>query len=337
MKKVISILFLIICVSSVSATKSNSFDILFFNVNSGPGNFSLALGIKKSMEDAKQNLDVYTTTMDVDLEEKFELPLEEVFEASSSKSNFSNKYDLILINSDKYDAQLKAYAKKYPNTKFLLINHPPVKEKNISTIKFDFDNTAFMMGVVAAKRTKTKKVAYVGINANNFTQKMSFDFAKGVRYINPKIEIIERAIDEIPDNRPFDNPSYGYKITDELIAQKVDVVYHVAGRSGYGIVEAAENSSGKISVIATSMKNDETFNLKSVIASVYPDVEDRVYKIIELLYSGANFEREYIMSLENGGVKISAMSADNKNFSDATKKEFDDILQKLISGEIKIK
>lgn len=157
-----------------------------------------------------------------------------------------------------------AQAKANPNQKYGLIDSV-VEAPNVASITFKEEEGSFLMGVIAAKATKSKVVGFVGGMDIPVIHHFEAGFKAGVMSIDPTIDI------KTVYTGKFDDPAAGKNTALAMIDAKADVIFHAAGGTGDGVIEAAkekkvyaigvdkdQNSLGKDTVISSMMKRVDT-------------------------------------------------------------------------------
>lgn len=318
MKKIIGIFFLIISLNIFA----ESLNVVFFNASKGDDYIGLEKGIFDGLKRAKKDFDINLDVIDVDLSSENKIPLNKVLSIKH--------YDLVITDTKRYNDELIKYAEKNLTTRFVLIDSKVEKIFNITTIIFEIGKPAYIAGVMAAQQTKDKIVAFVGIRKSDITDYVFYKFKEGVKSVNPNIKIISKYIDEKvkKGESPYESPYSGYIVGQELINEGADTIFHMASKSGLGVIEAAYETEN-VKVIGASFYQDLLYEGKVVVASIYPDISYYIYTIINTMKNDMSTPNKYRVSLENGAMINTAILPENKNFSDGQKKYLNNVLDKL--------
>jgi len=208
------------------------------------------------------------------------------------KSLMDLKYDLVWgIGFLMQDAVTKM-AKENANQKYAIID-AVVTSPNVASATFKEQEGSFLMGVIAAKTTKTKKVGFVG--GMDFDVIWHFDagFQAGVKAVDPTIEV-KRVY-----AGTFTDPAKGKDVTLAMLKDGVDVVFHAAGATGNGVIEAA--ASQKKFAIGVDQDQNKLAP-EYVISSMMKRVDVAVFDISKATKEG-NFPGGKVVTLglkENG-------------------------------------
>jgi basic membrane lipoprotein Med (substrate-binding protein (PBP1-ABC) superfamily)/DNA-binding SARP family transcriptional activator len=103
---------------------------------------------------------------------------------------------------------------------------------------------SFLVGVVAARTTTTGKVGFIGgVDLPEPIWRFHAGFEAGVQAADPTVEVIPLYLSPCPDSSGFSAAPLGAVGAEALFAEGVDVVYHAAGASGFGVIVAADHWS----------------------------------------------------------------------------------------------
>lgn len=113
-----------------------------------------------------------------------------------------------------------------------------------------------------------------------------------------------------------------------MYAQGADIVYHAAGGTGMGVIEAAAEQ-GKFAI---GVDQDQNYLApEAVLTSAVKRVDNGVYNLCKALTEGTLEAGEVVYDIVSGGVDI----AETTTLIDAdTLAKVEDAKAKIISGEI---
>ncbi|HZW83948.1 MAG TPA: BMP family ABC transporter substrate-binding protein [Candidatus Deferrimicrobium sp.] len=217
-----------------------------------------------------------------------------------------------------------------PDKKFGIVDSAYDKiPSNVTCVTFKEEEGSFLMGVIAAKMTKTNKVGFLGGVEIDLIKKFEYGFRAGVAAVNPKIEV------KTGYAASFTDSAKGKSISNAMYDQGVDVIFHASGGVGKGLFEAAqEKSKGGNKVWAIGVDSDQ-YKLapENTLSSMIKSVDNAVFDVTKRLKDGKWKGGEIITyGLKEGGIDIAPTT--NKN----TPKEVIDVVNqfkdKIIKGEI---
>ncbi|SHK27591.1 BMP family lipoprotein [Paramaledivibacter caminithermalis] len=247
-----------------------------------------------------------------------------------------DNYNLVIAAGFLFEKAMKEVPPQYPNTNFAIID-AIVEQPNVASVTFAEEQGSFLVGVAAAKTTKTKKVGFVGGMDFPLIRHFHAGFAAGVHSVDPSIEIVDQYAGA------FDNPGTGQQIASTMYEQGVDVIYHAAGGTGNGVINEAKNrvSNGENVWVIGVDKNqyadgiyDKENNKSVVLTSMMKRVDVAAYNIIEAAQKG-EFPGGKVtaLTLADDGVGI---PKENPNLSDDIIKTINEYKEKIVKGEITV-
>jgi basic membrane protein A len=160
-----------------------------------------------------------------------------------------------------------AAAQQYPNQKFGIIDAES-KGKNVVSVLFKEQEGSFLMGVIAAKTTKSKKIGFIGGMDIPVIKRFEAGFKAGVQSVDPSVQILTAY------SGTFSDPGKGKDTALSMINQGADIVYHAAGSTGEGVIEAAKGKG----IYAIGVDKDQNYLAPdTVISSMVKRVDVAVY------------------------------------------------------------
>jgi len=124
-------------------------------------------------------------------------------------------------------------AKMFPNSNFVLIDGA-TNLPNVADISFKENEGAFLVGVIAAKVSKTGVIGYVGGVSTPVTNRMETGYKAGALTVNPKIKVLTSYAGSFAD------PAKGEEMAIPQYDKGADVVFQVAGQTGLRVITAAK-------------------------------------------------------------------------------------------------
>lgn len=141
-------------------------------------------------------------------------------------------YDMVIAVGFLQESAMMDVAPDYPDTKFAIVD-TVVDLPNVASLIFAEHEGSFLVGVVAGMMTKTNTVGFVGGMEVPVIRKFQSGFEQGVEYINPDARIL------ISYAGAFDDPGRGKELAVSQHARDADIIFHAAGASGIGVIDAA--------------------------------------------------------------------------------------------------
>lgn len=238
-------------------------------------------------------------------------------------------YDLVIGTGFQMTQSLKAVAKDYPNTKFLMIDDT-VDLPNVKSLVFKEQEGSFIVGALAAMMSKNNMIGFVGGMENPLIKKFETGYRQGAKYINPNMKVL---VVYTTGPNPFNDPVRGKENAISEINQGADVIFHAAGGTGMGVIAGAKEK--KVYAIGVDSNQDEVAP-GVVLTSMIKNVDVAVFDTIKDLQEGKFVAGKALYGIKEDGVGVT----DFKYTKDIIGKEKLDRLEtvrnKIKSGELKI-
>ncbi|MCT4508774.1 MAG: BMP family ABC transporter substrate-binding protein [Tepidibacter sp.] len=262
------------------------------------------LGIKASYQESKQDADY----------------------APNIENLVDQENDLIWGIGFKMADAIKKASEDYPEQKFAIIDNSYGDEtpENVIGVTFKEEQCSYLVGLIAGKMTKTNKVGYIGGIEVPLIQRFEYGFKAGVKEANPEAEVLTQYANSFSDS------AKGKAIAKQMYSNGADILYHAAGDTGTGMIEAAKEE-GKYAIGVDRDQN--SLAPDNVITSAMKRVDNAMYdvskKLAEGTYEGGT---TVTYGLAEGGVDIAPTSDKNvpADILEFVKEE----KQKIIDGEI---
>lgn len=129
-----------------------------------------------------------------------------------------------------YAPAIKKVAPKFPDTTFGIIDDTSVTGPNIANLVFNEEQGSYLVGVAAAKVSKTGTVGFIGGVEVPLIKKFEAGFTQGVKDTNPNAKVLSAYLTQPPNFDGFAKPDLGKAAAlGQLDAGGADVVYAAAG------------------------------------------------------------------------------------------------------------
>jgi len=236
-----------------------------------------------------------------------------------------------------YSNAVNTVAPQYPNVNFLVVDgFDPDKSlnKNVAYDAFAPQESSFLVGVAAAKKTQSKKVGFIGAVPGAVIGPFEAGFKAGVHAVDPTIKIDSQYIVQSGD-KGFNDPSDAKTIAQTMLDAGDDVIFHAAGLSGAGLFEAvAAAGDGKwaIGVDGDQYGSATKDQQPHILTSALKRVDTGVYDFANSVKSGTPQTSYVTYNLKNNGVGV----AYSGGFIDDIKTDIEGYATKIEDGTIKV-
>ena len=292
-------------------------------------NDSAAAGLDKAISDLgvkKENTKELTAT-DAESEDSKQTRLRQLA---------SEGHNPVVSVGFAYSEATAAIAPQFPSTQFAVVDgFIPDAPPNVTFLGFAEQEGSFLVGVIAALKSKSCTIGFVGGVNVPLIQKFQAGFEQGVKTVAPDAKVVSKYITEAGDLTGFTDAPKGQVAAKGLIDQGADVVYHAAGASGKGVFAAAKEANVQAIGVDSDQYNQKTVaEYKDVIiTSMLKRVDVAVFDYIAAVGGNdlANLPKVFDLKVDGVGYSTSGGKID-----DDTKSWVEAYKQQIIEGKIKV-
>jgi basic membrane protein A len=238
------------------------------------------------------------------------------------------KADLVIAVGFLMADQVSAVAKKYPDTKFAIIDFPWValkgKPANVRGLIFAEEEAGYLAGVAAATVTKTGVIGSTGGMKIPPVDAYIAGYQKGAKATKKGIKTLNGYSQEfVAQDKCKEN-------TLNQIAAGADVVFQVAGQCGLGVLSAAKEKG----VWGIGVDADQGYIGTHVLTSAQKKVNQAVFSSVAMVKAGTfKGGTDTLFNVKNGGVGFGKISPK----APATlKAKLTAVAKQIAAGKIKI-
>lgn len=225
---------------------------------------------------------------------------------------------------------LNDVAPDYPEVDFVIIDDK-VDQPNVRSVTFKEQEGSYLVGMLAEMASETDTVGFVGGMEVPLIGKFECGYVGGVQASNPDATVIRNYTGDTP--AAWNDPTKGAEITRTQIDQGADVIFHAAGGTGVGVLQAAADA-GKLGIGVDS--NQNYLHPGHVLTSMVKRVDVTVYDAFKDAMNG-----EFTYGVQNVGLAEDAVGyAVDEHNEDLLTEEMvaavEDAKAKIIAGEIEV-
>ncbi|MYG10420.1 MAG: BMP family ABC transporter substrate-binding protein [Rhodobacteraceae bacterium] len=177
----------------------------------------------------------------------------------------------IVMTGFAFGSVLDNVAPDFPDTNFAIIDFV-VDQPNVKSIVFKEHEGSYLVGLIAGMTTASNTVGFVGGMDIPLIRRFGCGYVQGVKAANPDINVIQNMTGNDPS--AWNDPVKGGELTKAQIASGADVVYHAAGGTGVGVLQAAADA-GILGIVVDANQNH--LHPGSVLTSMLKRVDVAVY------------------------------------------------------------
>lgn len=245
--------------------------------------------------------------------------------AANIETFLDEDYDLIICVGYMLADATREAAEANPDQKFAIIDDSTNADlDNVTCLTFKQEQCSYLVGYVAGMMTETDNVGFVLGMASETMHKFGYGYVAGVLDADPDAKVQQMNANSFADS------AVGKTDANTMITNGADIIYHAAGGTGLGVIEACQEG-GKYAI---GVDTDQNYLAPdTVLTSAMKRVDNAVYDTTEQLITGTITGGEAIYDLTNEGVDIAPTTT---LLTDDVISAIEDVKAKIISGEIEV-
>jgi len=273
--------------------------------------------LRESLKNSNQNFNL-----------KLEFRESELMTDYQENINFfaENNFDLIWGTGFTMEQAVKEAAQMYPEINFVIFDGI-VEEENVMSLTFREEEAAFLAGIIAALKTESSTVAFIGGRETEKIKTFQRGFKTGVEVVNSEVEVISRYLGS------FNDFSAAKEVSGELVSQNVDLIFYAAGAASKGIIDTALEAD--INLISLDA-GDIDLAPNNILTVIQKNTDYLVEQIIESYYND-----NYVNEIKEYGLVDNAFVLEKNQAEDMLSQEIlnkvEEYKQQFLAGEIKIR
>lgn len=261
----------------------------------------------------------------VDFEMQNEAQREQALRRFAARGN-----NPIVVTGFAFADAVNTVAAEFPDTNFAIIDMV-VDQPNVRSVVFNEHEGSYLVGVMAAMASKSGTVGFVGGMDIPLISKFACGYVQGVKSVSADINVIQNMTGTTPS--AWNDPVKGGELTRGQVDQGADVVYHAAGGTGFGVLQAAADAG--ILGIGVDSNQNHLFP-GSVLTSMLKRVDVAVYNAFADGTSD-NFDTGFnVLGLAEDGVGWALDENNESLVSDDMRAAVEAAAAQIISGELAV-
>jgi len=240
------------------------------------------------------------------------------------------KMDMIVVVGFSQVSSLKKVAVEFPEINFTLID-ANVDLPNVQSVAFKEEEGSFLVGALAAMKTKTNKLGFIGGVDVPLIRKFDCGFKQGASYVNSNIEFYQNMAGDTPD--AWNNPAKGSELAISQIDRGVDVIYTAAAKTSSGVLQAAADK--QILAIGVDV-NQNYLHPGYVLSSMVKALDVAAYNALTDAKAGKWTAGQKKLGLKDRGVYWAYDDYNKPLITKEMKSNLDAMEKDIINGKIKV-
>jgi basic membrane protein A and related proteins len=228
------------------------------------------------------------------------------------------------------ESAVTAVAKEFPKTRFVLIDSV-VDLPNVQSVLFREEQGSYLAGVLAALKTGTGKLGFVGGMDVPLIRKFACGYTQGAKAAKPGTEVLQNMTGST--GAAWNDPVRGGELARSQIERGADVVFQAAGATGIGVLQAAADA-GKLGIGVDS--NQDSLHPGHMLTSVVKRVDVATERALAAAQDGSWKPGVETLGLADDGVALAFDSENAPLVDPAQREQVERAKQGIISGQIKV-
>lgn len=167
------------------------------------------------------------------------------------------------------------------DVKFGIVDASTSGASNLTGVLFAAQEPSFVVGYIAGKTTQTGKVGFVGGVESDNIYLFEYGYLGGVAYAAKELGRQIDAVSQYAES--FTESAKGKSIAQKMYAGGADIIYHAAGGTGVGVIDAAKEM-GKLAI---GVDMDQSYLAPdNVLTSAIKRVDQAIADLTPKLLSG---------------------------------------------------
>ena len=244
-------------------------------------------------------------------------------------------YNPIVAVGFAYASATDKVAAEFPDIQFAIVDNARSDKtpKNVHGLLFAENEGSYLVGAIAALKSKSGNIGFVGGVQVPLIQKFEAGYVAGAKAVKPDIKIQTKYLTQPPDFSGFTDPAKGKTAAQGMLDAGADVIYHAAGGSGGGVFEAVKAKGA----MAIGVDSDQALTAAPgvrdvIISSMIKKVDVAVFDFIKANQEGNVPDGDQVYDLKKGGVDYATTGGK----IDDIKAKVDDLKQQIIDGKITV-
>lgn len=205
---------------------------------------------------------------------------------------------LLTTSSPESREQLEQIIDQYPDRHFILTNGT-YTIPNAYFIVFAYQETSFLAGYLAGRKSQTGKVGFIGGVDIPIIRDYLCGYIKGVNHADPDVEVLFDFVGE--GFKGWNDRPRAAELANAQINKGADILYTAAGPSGVGALEAAHRR-GKLGIGVD--QNQNGLYPGSVLTSTQVHVDQTIFRALMASYHNVWGEQLKLFGIQEGALEL---------------------------------
>lgn len=240
-------------------------------------------------------------------------------------------FDLIIGVGFLFADSIDKVAADFPQTHFAIVDGRVEGRPNVASLLFREEEGSFLVGALAALKSQTGTIGFVGGMEVALIKRFEAGYRAGALAVRPATKVLVGYAGVTPS--AFADPVKGKELALSQIGRGADVVFHAAGTTGNGVIEAAREK-GVFAIGVDSNQNHMAPG--TMLTSMEKRVDRAVFATIKALKESRFAGGVQEFGLDGGGVGYSLDEHNQALLTPALRATADSLAAELVAGRLRV-
>jgi basic membrane lipoprotein Med (substrate-binding protein (PBP1-ABC) superfamily) len=216
-------------------------------------------------------------------------------------SNFAEDgYDVVICHGGEFEKAAAQAAKRYRKTK-IVVGGCPVDVPGATAVEFMTRDASELVGLVAARVSKTHKTAFVGAMKVGPLEACYDGLVAGATAVNNGTEVLPALW-----TNSWDSPILARESAENAMGAGADVIYQNVDAAAVGVFQAvqARNKGGQVAYAFGCNSNQNAVAPDVILGSVVMDVPRAYFDLVKEAAGGKLTAGQHKLGLKGGYVDL---------------------------------
>ena len=245
--------------------------------------------------------------------------------------NFARRgQDPVLAVGFQYASALDKVAPEFPDTRFAIIDSV-VDQPNVQSIVFREHEGSFIVGILAAMAAEGGSIGFVGGMDVPLIRRFACGYVLGARHARPDVQVFQNMTGTT--GAAWNDPVKGGELAKSQFDRGATVVYHAAGSTGLGVLQAAADA-GRLGIGVDSNQNH--LHPGHVLTSMLKRVDVAAYDVFDSARRDAWQSGVRVLGLAEDGVGWALDEYNDALVTADMRAAAAEAARQIVAGEIKV-
>ena len=234
-------------------------------------------------------------------------------------------YDLVIVHGFQFSDAVKRIHKRFPDTWFVATATKASGEPNLASFDNRWGDAGYLGGAVAARVSKTGKVANVSAIPIPVIQEFDEGFRLGAKRVKPNIEVLSAYVGS------FSDIAKAREIADNMLDSGADVITAIGNEIVMGVLQAAKS---KNALMIGNAHDSSKLAPDTIVTTALVNFDVNITQAVGKVLEGKLEPKNYLLGLNENGIGLAPYRNFDSKLSDEDKAAIKAIEDGIRNGTI---